>query len=127
MAPTFQELADAKYILLTSFRKSGEGIATAVWAAADGDRLVAWTPTDSFKVKRILRNPRVKVAVCDLRGRPLSDHVEGTAEVLDSQGTERVRNVLAKKYGILGWLAIKGSIVRRGRNGTIGLAISLGE
>ncbi|MCW4353018.1 PPOX class F420-dependent oxidoreductase [Hoyosella sp. YIM 151337] len=127
MTATFTQLADAKYILLTSFRKSGEGVATAVWAAPDGDRLLVWTPTDSWKVKRIRNNPRVEVAVCDVRGRPKGDSVFGTAEILDPQGTERARAAIAKKYGFLGWIGVKASIVRRGRKGTIGIAISVPE
>lgn len=127
MTATFTQLADSKYILLTSFRKSGEGVATAVWAAPDGDRLLVWTPTDSWKVKRILNNPRVEVAVCDVRGRPKSDSVFGTAEILDPQGTERARAAIAKKYGIPGWIGVKASILRRGRKGTVGIAIAVPE
>ncbi|AEF40499.1 PPOX class F420-dependent oxidoreductase [Hoyosella subflava] len=127
MAPSFSDLAEAEYILLTSFRKSGEGVATAVWAAPRGERLLVWTPTESYKVKRIRRNPRVEVSVCDLRGRPKSEPVEAAAEVLDDAGTEEARAAIAKKYGIKGWIGVKASILRRGRKGTIGLAITVPE
>ncbi|MGW3484083.1 PPOX class F420-dependent oxidoreductase [Rhodococcus indonesiensis] len=122
MTPTFGDLAAAKYVLLTTFRRDGTPVPTAVWAAADADRLLVWTVTDSYKVRRLRRDPRITVAVCDARGTPRSDAVPGTATVLDAAGTERARAVIARKYGILGWLTVKGSVLRRGRAGTVGLA-----
>ncbi|AXY52379.1 F420-dependent protein [Rhodococcus ruber Chol-4] len=122
MTPTFADLAAAKYVLLTTFRRDGTPVPTAVWAAADADRLLVWTVTDSYKVRRLRRDPRITVAVCDVRGTPRSDAVPGTATVLDAAGTERARATIARKYGILGWLTVKGSVLRRGRAGTVGLA-----
>ena len=87
MTPTFADLAAAKYVLLTTFRKDGTPVPTAVWAAADADRLLVWTVTDSYKVKRLRRDPRITLAVCDVRGNPRSDAVPGTATVLDAAGT----------------------------------------
>ncbi len=83
-----------------------------------------WTVTDSWKVKRIRRNPRVTVAACDVRGNPKGPAVEATAEILDDAGTDRARDAIAKRYGLLGWITMKGSLIRRGRTGTIGLAVT---
>ncbi|MFC4604485.1 PPOX class F420-dependent oxidoreductase [Rhodococcus kronopolitis] len=124
MSPTLSEIAAAKYVLLTTFRKDGSAVATPLWAAMDGDRLLMWTVTDSYKVKRIEKNPRVTVGPCDVRGNPKGDPVEATAVVLDDAGTEHAREVIAKRYGVLGWLTVKGSLLRRGRAGTVGLAIT---
>lgn len=125
--PSFADLAAARYVLLSTFRKNGTAVPTAVWAAADGDRLLVWTATDSHKVTRLRRDPRITLAVCDARGKPRSPAVPGTAVVLDDAGTEHTRAVIARKYGILGWLGVKGSLLRRGRSGTIGLACSVDE
>lgn len=125
--PSFADLAAARYVLLSTFRKNGTAVPTAVWAAADGDRLLVWTATDSHKVTRLRRDPRITLAVCDARGKPRSAAVPGTAVVLDDAGTEHTRAVIARKYGILGWLGVKGSLLRRGRSGTIGLACSVDE
>lgn len=124
MSPTLSEIGAAKYVLLTTFRKDGSAVATALWAAPDGDRLLMWTVTDSYKVKRIRRNPRVTVGACDVRGNPQGEPVEATAVVLDDAGTEHAREVIARRYGVLGWLTVKGSLLRRGRSGTVGLAIT---
>ncbi|MFZ2177165.1 MAG: PPOX class F420-dependent oxidoreductase [Rhodococcus sp. (in: high G+C Gram-positive bacteria)] len=120
----FDKVSAAKYVLLTTFRKDGTPVATPLWAAPDGDRLLMWTVTDSYKVKRIRRNPEVTVAVCDLRGKPKGPAIPARADILDAEATDHARDVIARKYGILGWISMKGSLLRRGRTGTIGLAIT---
>lgn len=124
MGASFGDVAAAKYVLLTTFRQDGTPVSTPLWAALDGDRLLMWTVTDSWKVKRIRRNPRVTVAACDVRGNPKGPAVEATAEILDVAGTDRARDAIAKRYGLLGWITMKGSLIRRGRTGTIGLAVT---
>lgn len=124
MSADFDQVASAKYVLLTTFRKDGSPVATPLWAAPDGGRLLMWTVTDSYKVKRIRRDQRVTVAECDVRGKPKGEPVDARAEVLDEGATDRARDVIARKYGILGWITVKGSVLRRGKTGTIGLAIT---
>lgn len=121
---TFAEIADGKYVSLTTFKKDGTPVATPLWGARDGDRLLVWTTADSWKVKRINRNRDVTIAPCSARGRIEGDSVAGVAEILDAAGTERARAAIASKYGILGWLTVKGSSLRRGKKGTVGIAVS---
>ena len=124
MAATFDTIATGKYVLLTTFKKDGTGVPTPLWGALDGDRLLMWTVTDSWKVKRIRRNPKVTIAPCDMRGNPQGDAVDATAEILDEAGTEKARAAVASKYGILGWLTVTGSVLRRGKSGSVGLSIT---
>ena len=105
MAPTFDEIATAKYILLTTYTKDGKPKPTAIWAAPDGDRLLVITEDDSWKVKRIRNTPRVTLAVCDPRGTPKSDAIEAVARVLDKSEADGVRRAVNKRYGVLGWLS----------------------
>jgi len=51
--------------------------------------------------------------------------VPGIATVLDADATDRVRGLLKKKYGLMGWLTVSGSRVRRGRLGTVAIRIAL--
>ena len=62
-----------KYLSLTSFRRDGSGVATPVWFVADNGHLVVETDADSYKVKRIRRDPHVRIALCDARGRVRGD------------------------------------------------------
>lgn len=103
-APTFDEIAKAKHVLLTTFTKDGRPKPTAIWHAPDGDRLLVITEDDSWKVKRIRNTPRVTLAVCDMRGNPKSEAIEGVARVLDKSEAPAVGSAVYKRYGVLGWL-----------------------
>lgn len=83
MAATFADVSKSEYILLTTFTKDGRPKPTAIWAASDGDGLVAITQEKSWKVKRIRNTPRVTIAPCDVRGNPRGEPVEAVATVLD--------------------------------------------
>ncbi|MEO3873903.1 PPOX class F420-dependent oxidoreductase [Nonomuraea sp. B12E4] len=117
------DLGTQRYISVTTYRRDGTPVATPVWAAQDGDAVVFWTVADSGKIKRIRNNPEVSVAGCDFRGNLGTEPVRGRAEVLDAAETERVRELLRRKYGLMGRITIFGSKVRRGRDGTVGVRI----
>ncbi|WP_174550569.1 PPOX class F420-dependent oxidoreductase [Nocardia vermiculata] len=122
---TWNELAQQRYVLLTTYKKDGTPVGTPVWAAPDGDRLVVWTNPKSWKVKRLRRNPSVTLQACDNRGRPAGGEVSaGTGRILDPAGTDRVRGLIAGKYGLLGTLLIRGHKLILGDDRSVGLAIS---
>ncbi|WP_040779441.1 PPOX class F420-dependent oxidoreductase [Nocardia pneumoniae] len=117
-------VAAADYVLLTTFRKDGTPVGTAVWAVSENGKLYVWTVTDSWKVKRLRRNPTVTLQPCSATGKPHGEVIEGTARILDAEGTERVRKLLRRKYWLTGPLIILGSNLRRGKSGTIGIEIT---
>ena len=102
MPVTFAEVAKSDYIQLTTFTKDGRPKPTVIWAAPDGDRLVAITEEKSWKVKRIRNTSRVTVAVCDVRGNPKSEAVEATATILDKSANGATYDAIGKRYGLLG-------------------------
>ncbi|MTE14253.1 PPOX class F420-dependent oxidoreductase [Nocardia aurantiaca] len=119
----FGPVGTANYVNLVTYKKDGTPVGTPVWAALDNGRLYVWTVTDSWKVKRVRRNPDVTLQPCDLRGKTHGEIVKGSATVLDAAGTERVRDLIKRRYGIQGWLVVTLSKVRRGSAGTIGIEI----
>lgn len=122
---TWNGIDESKYALLTTYRKDGTPVATPVWIAPDGDRLVVWTNPDTGKVKRIRRNPEVSLQTCDARGKTTSGPVvRGHAEVLGSEGTERVRAAVIRKYPITGRLLIRTHRLFKGADGSVGLTIA---
>ncbi|MFR9749980.1 PPOX class F420-dependent oxidoreductase [Nocardia sp. 004] len=125
MTNSLEAVAAADYVLLTTFRKDGTPVATPVWAVTENGKLYVWTVTDSWKVKRLRRNPAVTVQPCSATGKPHGDVVEGTGRVLDAAGTDRVRALLRRKYWLTGPLVILGSTLRRGKSGTIGIELTL--
>lgn len=118
-------LGAGKYLLLTSYRKNGTPVATPVWVVRDGDALGVWTAADSWKVKRIRARGDVLVGPCDLRGNPTGDQIPATAEICDAATTARYRQLIARKYGLMGRLTLLGSRLRRGVDGTVGIRVTL--
>ncbi|MFD3508870.1 PPOX class F420-dependent oxidoreductase [Nocardia sp. NPDC058666] len=118
------EVATANFVLLTTFRKDGTPVGTPVWAVSRDDKLLVWTVTDSWKVKRIRRNPDVTLQPCNARGDAHGAVVKGTARLLDAAETEKVRSALRRKYWLTGPLVILGSTLRRGKAATIGIEIT---
>ncbi len=96
------ELAAERYVLLTTFRKNGEAVGTAVWIAALADGSLGFTTGgDSGKVKRIRNNPRVLIQPCDVRGRITSGStgIEATARTVEGAACAPVTKAIRKKYG----------------------------
>ena len=95
-----EALRPARYINLETFKKNGEGVRTPVWFAVDEDRLVVFTDGTSYKVKRLRRDSRARVAACDVRGNLRGPFHEGTAELLEPGPDEdRAYRLLTEKYG----------------------------
>ena len=101
MAPTFSDIAGSEYILLTTFTKDGRPKPTPIWAAPDGNGLIAITQGKSWKVKRIRNTPRVTIAKCDRRGKPLGEAIEAVAQV-DPARAGDAYDAIGERYGLLG-------------------------
>ena len=93
-------LAGHKYALLTTFRRSGEPVPTPVWFGMAEGRAYVRTEADAAKVKRIRNQPRVTVAPCSVRGKPLGPVVEGRARVLSAEEEDRAEAALRANYGL---------------------------
>ena len=125
---SFAAFAGHKYLNLETFKKSGDGVKTPVWFAADpandlageAARLYAYTEGNSGKVKRIRNNGRVRIAPCDMRGNVLGEWVEARAEIITGAEAAYGDNLLNKKYfpwkQLLNFFA---SFRGRGRNGFV--------
>jgi hypothetical protein len=92
---------NAKYILLTTFRKNGTAVGTAVWFVEDDGRLLVWSAAEAGKVKRIRANGRATVSVCTVNGRATTDPIEATARILPAEDGPKVQRLLTSKYGIV--------------------------
>ena len=99
-ATDFSGCEGKRYAVLVTFRKDGTAVPTPVWFGLDDDRFVVSTEKRTAKVKRIRRDPRVKVFPSDPRGKPLGSGVEGTARILESEPErERAEAALDCHYG----------------------------
>ena len=90
-------LAGARYISLTTFRRDGTPVSTPVWVVSDdGARLLVWTGAKTWKVRRILRDPRVLVARATMRGSERGERISARARVISDP---EVDELLRQKYG----------------------------
>jgi uncharacterized protein len=94
------ELQGAQYISLTTFRRSGAGVATPVWFALDGTTVYVETGPTTGKMKRIRHTPKVTLAPCSATGAVKGQVVEGVARILESEaGRKAAQEALGRKYG----------------------------
>ena len=93
-APVFR----GRYLSITSYKRDGRGVATAVWFVQRDGRLLVHTDAASGKVKRIRRNPQVRVAVCTASGRLRGEQVPAVAQILPDSEIAAVEQLIADKY-----------------------------
>jgi uncharacterized protein len=96
------ELDKARYISLTTFKRDGSPVPSAVWITGVAGSYVFTTGDKAWKTKRLRRNPSVQVQVCDMRGRvkPETTRFVGTGEVNGSaDAVAAAERALAAKYG----------------------------
>jgi PPOX class probable F420-dependent enzyme len=115
---TFAAFANHKYLNLETFKKSGEGIRTPIWFAAESTtnldssaaRLYVYTIDNTGKVKRIRNHGLVRIAPCDARGKLLGAWVDAAAKIVTGAEATHGMDLLDKKYRpwkqILGFFAM---------------------
>ena len=69
--------------LVTTYRRDGRGVDTPVGIQVGKDQAFFTTRAKTWKVRRLARSPRVRVAPCTKRGRVTGAWVECTAYRLD--------------------------------------------
>ena len=105
MDPAAHPLADEKYVLLTTFRRTGVPVSSPVWVAPglDGEGLVLITVDGTGKTKRLRHTSRVELQPCDVRGRVAPDapvyRGEGVV-VRERSKVVAVRRAIVAKYGL---------------------------
>lgn len=101
LSPALASLADASFVSLTTFRRTGAAVSTPVWIARDGAELIVTTPRTSGKVKRLRNDPHVTLVPCDRRGRVAEGAraLDATARIVSDEDTvERLGRVFLGKY-----------------------------
>lgn len=125
---TIAQVGDEKFVSLTTFKRNGDAAAAPMWIVRDGATLLAWTPADAWKVKRIRRDPRVTLTPCGRTGKVRDDQpvLAGTSEVItDTDEVTRVESLIKRKYGLeYRIVTLIEAIAARGRKPRVVLRIS---
>lgn len=114
MADTFADVANSKYILLTTFTKDGRPKPTPIWGVPDGDKLLVITDDGSWKTKRIRNTPRVTIQKSTALGKPKGEPVEAVGRVLPKEDTRRVFDKFTRRYWWHAWWWIPQALIRGG-------------
>lgn len=123
------DIDNATYISFTSYKRNGDPVALPVWVVPFEGGYAFTTEAEAYKVKRVLRNPRITVAVSDVRGRVRDGATvhEGVAEVLTGDDARRVQRAISSKYrvgsALIGVLGALRRVVSRGRRDAADAAI----
>jgi len=91
--------------LLTTFRRDGRGVGTAVHVAVEDGRAYFRTWHTTGKLKRIRRNPHVTVAPATFRGEPTGPARAARVRILDGDEAKRAAAALGHRYPVIhSWL-----------------------
>ena len=89
-----------KYVVLVTYRCSGEPVPSPVWLAVDGNGFAyVKSAANVGKVKRVQRDSRVLVVPSTMRGRPKDRPIRATARVLTPDQWPHAEKTLALAYG----------------------------
>jgi PPOX class probable F420-dependent enzyme len=99
--PNLVPFAGQKYLNLESVKRDGTPVQTPVWFAEEQSVLYVYTLANAGKVKRIRRNPRIRIAPCTMRGTVIGPWVEADATIVDATTAAHGHALLRQKYG---WL-----------------------
>ena len=106
MPATLSHFDGEKVISLETYRRNGEPVRTPVWFLKEDGLLYVHTDDGTGKVKRIVRNPKVRIAPSHFRGKPKADYIDGRAELeTDPETVKKYRLRIYKRYGLQGTFA----------------------
>ena len=109
-SPNLAPFAGQRYLNLESFKRDGTPVQTPVWFAEEEGVLYIYTLVNAGKVKRIRRNPRIRIAPCTMRGKVSGPWVEAEATIVDATTAADGHALLRQKYG---WMKGIGDLFSR--------------
>lgn len=116
------ELSQYRYIQLETVKDNGKPVSTPVWFTVNGEKLSVVTRVQTGKIKRLKKNPNVRVAPCGMRGQLKGRWYIGTASIANKEELDNALNLRAKKYGFRVKLA---GILSRTKGQLVGINITL--
>jgi uncharacterized protein len=97
----FSNLARQRNVVVTTYKRDGTAVPTAVNVVVIGDHAYFRTWSTSGKAKRLRRDARALIAPSNARGKATGPAVAATARLLSGEEETPVRQALAKKYPVL--------------------------
>lgn len=91
-------LSGRKYVSLESFRRDGREVTTPLWFVMDGDRVYCRSGENTFKIKRVRRNPLVTVAPCNFNGQVSGPRVPARVEFVPEEEWPHLKRLFLRRY-----------------------------
>ena len=73
---------------------------TPMWFGLRGQRAYVRSLAEAGKVKRLKRDPRVRIAPCTSRGRPTGPFAESIGRILEAEEIDIAETALDQHYGL---------------------------
>ena len=94
------QFSNYRILNLETYRKDGSGVRTPLLFVIYEGRLHMRTPADTWKVRRIRRNPRVRLVPSDARGTPSGTWIDGTAQLQPADDVAWYNPAARRKFGL---------------------------
>ncbi|WP_236792939.1 PPOX class F420-dependent oxidoreductase [Amycolatopsis sp. GM8] len=88
-------------ILLTTFRRDGTPVGTAVSIAVEGDHAYVRSYAQAGKAKRLRNNPDAEIAPSTVTGKPTGDAMPARLTLLDGAAAAHAARLLTRKHPFL--------------------------
>jgi len=96
------QFSGRRYIILESYKKNGEPKLTPLESFEHDGLLFMRTGPKTWKVRRIRRNPHVRVVPCNQRGMPVGTWVEAEARIVEGEELEQAKALFKEEFGAIG-------------------------
>jgi uncharacterized protein len=83
-SPHLSPFTTQRYLNLESYKRDGTPVQTPVWFAEAHGVLSVSTLANAWKVRRIRRHPRIRIAPCPMRGKVIGPWVVADATHVDA-------------------------------------------
>ena len=91
-------LKKQKYISVTTFKRSGQGVPTPVWFVLREGKVYFRSEINTWKVKRLRNNNSVEFAPCTVIGKVTGHSFNGTTVLLKSKNANEAMTLIKKKF-----------------------------
>jgi PPOX class probable F420-dependent enzyme len=100
IASPFARFAEQWAVRLTTYKRDGTPVGTAVNLAVAGDKAYFRTYEETWKVKRLSRDRRVEVAPSTIRGASTGPSIRARARLLEGAEDQRASALIDAKHRV---------------------------
>ena len=102
----FETFVKQRNVLLTTYKRDGTAVGTAVHIAVADDCAYIRTYGKAWKWRRVRHTPECEIAPCTRRGRQTGPAVRVLGQIVQGEEGVRAARALRKKYPVLHGLLI---------------------